>query len=221
MKWINSSSQHEFNTLTPTIQDRRSSFLRSFKLTFWMGTSDLSIDRHFLELFSHASAPPHVFHESAATAYHYTHELDAQVDKILNLSADENFEDGMEGRTFCSLNLFLSEYPVSGMWHLAARLQSKHMNPGIAADVVRTLGQIDHNQSHDDRVHMAECLLYSPSPLARDAGAVALGDLEDERGIPALQRAISEEPIAALRADMQASLDELIEDSDGVHPKEA
>ena len=221
MKWVNSSSQDDFDTLTPTTQDRRHSFLRSFKLTVWMGTSDLSIDRHILELFSHASAPPHVFHESAATAHHHAHELDMQVDKILGLAADESFEDGMEGRTFSSLNLFLSEYPVSGTPHLAARLQSEHMNPGVAADIIRALGQIHHTQSHDDRVYVAECLLYSPSPLARDAGAVALGDLEDERSVPALQRAVAEEPIAALRADMQASLDELMKDSDGVRPEEA
>ena len=127
----------------------------------------------------------------------------------------------MEGRTFYSLNLFLAENPVSGMPQLAARLQSEHMNQGVAADIVRTLGQFDHSQSHDDRVYMAECLLYSTSPLARDAGAVALGDLEDERSIPALQRAVDEEPIAGLQADMQASLDELIKDSDGVRPEEA
>ena len=221
MKWVNSSSQDQLDALTPTTQDRRDNFLQKFSLTLWMGTSDLTIDRRILEPFSHATAPPHVIHEPAATAYYYTHELDARIDKILSLAADESFEDGMEGRTFYSLNLFLAENPVSGMPQLAARLQSEHMNQGVAADIVRTLGQFDHSQSHDDRVYMAECLLYSTSPLARDAGAVALGDLEDERSIPALQRAVDEEPIAALKADMQASLDELVKGSDGVRPEEA
>ena len=221
MKWVNSSSQDQPDALTPATQSPRQSLLQNISLAVWMGTSDVSIDRHILEAFSNTSPPTSTLHESAATAYHYAHELDAQVDKILGFAAHDGFEDGMEGRIFYSLNLFLSENPVSGMRHLATRLQSEHMNHGVAADIVRALGQIDHAQSHDDRAYVAECLLYSSSPLARDAGAVALGDLADERSIPALQRAIDDEPIAALRTDMQASLDELIEDINDVHSEEA
>lgn len=222
MKWVNSSSQDQPDALTPATQSPRQSFLQNISLAVWMGTSDVSIDRHILEPFSNTSFPASTLHDdSATTAYHYAHELDAHVDKILGFAAHDGFEDGMEGRTFYCLNLFLSENPVSGMRHLATRLQSEHMNHGVAADIVRALGQIDHAQSHDDRVYIAECLLYSPSPLARDAGAVALGDLADERSIPALQRAIDDEPIAALRTDMQASLDELIGDINEVHSEEA
>ena len=223
MKWDNSSSQDQLDALRPTTHGWRQSLLRNLSLTAWMGTSDLSIDRCFLEAFSHTGFSPNVLDGSAATAsssYYYAHELDADMDKIISLAANEGFEDGMEGRTFHSLNLFLYEHPVRGMQHLATRLQSEHMNQGVAADIVRALGQIDHSQSHDDRVYVAECLLYSPSPLARDASAVALGDLEDERSIPALQRAVDEEPIAPLRADMQASLDGLVKGINGVHPEE-
>ena len=68
---------------------------------------------------------------------------------------------------------------------------------------------------------MAECLLYSELPLARDAAAVALSDLSDERGIPALERAVEAETIPGLKADMEASLDELIKDIHGVFPQKA
>ena len=83
------------------------------------------------------------------------------------------------------------------------------MNQAVAADIVRVLGWIEHEPSHDERVHVAECLLHSELPLARDASAVALSDLADAHSIPALERAISAEEIPALRADMVASLEEL------------
>ena len=122
----------------------------------------------------------------------------------------------MEGRISRALNVFVAGQPVVATQQLAIRLNSQHMNQGVAADVVRVLGQMKHERSHSERVYIAECLLYSTSPVARDAGVVALGDLADERSVPALQRAIEEEPIPALKADMQASLDELMKDTDVV-----
>ena len=133
----------------------------------------------------------------------------------------EGFEDGMEGRTSQVLNLFVSKHSIAGMQQLIARLNSQYMNQAVAADVVRVLGKIEHRRSHDDRRYMAECLLYSELALARDAGAVALSDLADQRSIAALQRAIEAEPILRLKADMQASVEELTKHSDGVHTQEA
>lgn len=219
MKWQNSSSQSQFGVGPLPVGDGQNKFLRTYSLSVWMGTSDLSVDRRILEPFSHSSSSPTVLHEPI-TAYYYSHELDAEIDKILSLAADEGFEDGMEGRMFESLNLFLSEHPAAAMPHLATRLGSELMNQGVAADIVRALGQIDHVPSHDDRVYLAECLLYSTLPLARDAGALALGDLQDEHSIPALQGAVDKEQIPALKADMQVSLNELIKDTDGVRPEE-
>ncbi len=115
----------------------------------------------------------------------------------------------MENRTSQSLSLFVSEHSVAGLQVLAGRLQSKHMNQGVAADVVRVLGQIEHGPSLDDRAYIAECLLYSELPLARDAAAVALGDLNDPRSVGALERAIDAESIPGLREDMQLSLDQI------------
>ena len=220
MKWQNSSSQSQFGVGPLLVRDRQNKLLQTYSLSVWMGTSDLSVDRRILEAFSHSSSSPTALHEPITTAYYYSDELDAEIDKILSFAADEGFEDGMEGRMFESLNIFLSEHPTTAMPHLATRLGSEQMNQGVSADIVRALGQIDHVPSHDDRVYLAECLLYSTLPLARDAGALALGDLQDEHSIPALQRAVEKEQIPALKADMQVSLDELIKDTDGVRPEE-
>lgn len=159
--------------------------------------------------------------ESAAIAYYEDRELEAHIDTILHIASVERFEDGMVGRTSDWLNRFVSQYAGAGMQQLSARLNSDSMNQAVAADIVRILGRIEHERSHNDRLYMAECLLYSELPLARDAGAVALSDLADERSVPALQRAIEAEAIPSLKADLQASLDELINDTHGIHLQEA
>ena len=119
--------------------------------------------------------------ESAAIAYHEDHEVEAQIDSILNMASIEGFEDGMEGRTSHLLNVFVSEHPVAGMQQLTVRLNSEYINQSVAADIVRNLGRIKHGPSHDDRRYVAESLLYSELPLARDAAAVALSDLADKQ----------------------------------------
>lgn len=157
--------------------------------------------------------------ESTSGARHENRDLESGIDRIFGLAADEGFEDGMAGKMSQSLHRFVLQYPVEGIRQLAVRLNSERMNQGIAADVVRALGQMKHKQSHNERAYIAECLLYSKSPLARDAGAVALGDLADERSIPALRKAIETEPVPALKADMQASLEELIRGAAGVRSR--
>ena len=185
-----------------------------------MGTSDLDIGRYLFESLPHSSPPVITFCESAATTYHENYELESEVDTILGLAAEEGFEDGMENKTSLSLNLFISKHSVAGIQQLITRLQSGRMNQGVAADMVRMLGQIEHPPSHVDREYIAECLLYSELPQARDAAAVALGDLADEYCIPALRKAVDAELIPALKADMQGSLDELMKIRDVVRSQE-
>lgn len=137
------------------------------------------------------------------------HELVTECDRIMCLADSEVFEDGMENRMSRALRGFVERHSSAGVEHLAVRLLSESMNQPVAADIVRVLGCIEHEPSHDERVHVAECLLHSELPLVRDASAVALSDLADARSIPALERAINAEEIPALRADMVASLEEL------------
>lgn len=216
-----SSSQPQEKSWGLTIREDGNSLLRRYWIATWMGASDLAVDWQLLQLGSSSTPPTMPPCESAAIAYHEDRNVEAQIDTILNIVSMEGFEDGMVGRTSQVLNLFVSEHPVAGMQQLIARLNAKYMNQAVAADIVRVLGKIQHERSHEDRRYIAECLLYSELPLARDAGAVALAEMSDKRSIPALQRAIKAEPILRLKTDMQASVDELTKDSDGVHIQEA
>lgn len=206
----NNWSQQEPEPRKPIIRERGGNFLTIYPLTFWMGTSALAIEQHLIQPLANSSTPKRVFAESAAESYFESREIEGKIDRILDLAASENFEDGMENRMSQSLRIFIAEHSVIGIQQLAMRLKSEHTNQGIAADIVRVLGQIKHDRTHYDRLHMAECLLYSDSPMARDAGALALGDMADRRSIPALERAIKEESIHELKADMQAILDEMV-----------
>lgn len=214
MSSTSSSSSSQPDDSRPRV--REGNLLRTLTLNVWMGTADLGIGRYHFESLPHSSPPGITFCGAAATDYHENHELESEIDRILGLAAEEGFEDGMVNRTSQSLNLFISKHPVAGIQQMITRLQSEYMNQGVAADIVRMLGQIQHPPSHFDRVFITECLLYSELPLARDAAAVAIGDLDDEHCIPALQAAVDAELIPALKADMQGSLDELIKSRDVV-----
>lgn len=222
MTWENSSAQVPADAAGSLVRGRRQDFGHTYALAVWLGTSDVSTDRRILEAFTqHTTPQTAISYESATIAVHEDHEVEAKIDSILRVAADEDFEDGMEGRTSNHLNLFVTEDPIAGVQQLIARLNSKRMNQAVAADIARILGRMKHRRSHDNRVYMAECLLYSESPVARDAGAVALCDLEDGGSVSALQSAIEKESIPALKADMEASLDELMRNADAVRVQEA
>ena len=157
------------------------------------------------------STMPHC--ESAAVAEYAGRELESQIDAILSIALMDAYEDGMEGRMSQALRRFVFRNSQAGMHQLSARLNSEYLNHGVAADIVRALAKIQHEPSHCDRVFLAECLLCSELPIVRDSAAVALSDLSDKRSIPALERAIKAESVPSLKADIQASLDELIKDS--------
>lgn len=210
-------SRQEPELWKPIIQERGSGFLMIHSLNLGVGTSRLASEYHLIQNSPNSSTPNKSFAESSAESYFESREIERKLDRILDLAASENFEDGMENRMSQALHIFIAEYSVIGIQRLAIRLKSEHMNQGVAADIVRVLGQIKHDRTHHDRLHMAECLLYSQSPMARDAGALALGDMADRRSILALERAIKEESVHGLKADMQAILDELMTVPDGTH----
>lgn len=217
MNSINSPLQAKEGDVRPRVNENSNWLLRTCVLAISMQTSNPLLDRRLLESSPHSSSPSQTFHDTTVTAYREDRELMAESDMVFRLAANEIFEDGMENRASLSLKRFVFRYSAVGVQHLAVRLLSEHMNQAIAADIVRVLGQIEHGPSHNDRVYIAECLLYSKLPFARDSGAVALSDLADKCSIPALKRAIDAEEIPALKANMLASLNELVKASDAAN----
>lgn len=154
--------------------------------------------------------PDLAIHRSASDLLEQAEELRPDIDRLLHVATEEPYRDGMLGRAFDVVRSFLAKTSVAGVQVLTSRLLSRWMNDEVAADVVRMLGRAKHPVSLDDRRHLAERLLYSDSPLARDSAAVALADLEDPRGIEALEDAIAREQIPSLKADMRLALEDLV-----------
>ena len=83
------------------------------------------------------------------------------------------------------------------------------MRTRTVADIIRVLGRLEHEKSHDDRFWIAAHFLLSETPLTRDASAVALEDLGDPRAIPKLEEAVVAESVPELKDDLQIALQEL------------
>ena len=154
---------------------------------------------------------------SAAVAYYDDQELEDKIDGIIHLASVEGFMDGMENRMTSAVERFVTSNPVSGSHQLAIRLNSDRVNHEIAGDIVRALGRVQNLESHWTRIDIAERLLYSESPIARDAATLALETIGDPSASFAIRRAMDVETIPQLKADMQASLEELTRSADVVH----
>ena len=161
------------------------------------------------------------FESATSINVQQVHALDVEVDALVSLATEESIEDGMESNTETCLNHFVAMHSIGGIQRLSARLASGCINAGTAADIVRVLGRIRHEESHDQRLWVATRLLRSDAPLTRDASAVALEDLADQRAIRALQTAAGVERIPQLKADIEMALHELKKSIDGVHTSEA
>lgn len=215
---INNQLGGWIDLVNPWMSESSNRRIRSYVLAVSMQTSNVPLARSPFGPLLDGSFSDTPTQATVVASYLEDRELVAESDSIFRLAASEVFEDGMENRTSQSLSSFVFRYSAAGVQHLATRLLSESMNQSTAADIVRVLGRIEHQPSHNDRVYIAECLLYSELPFARDAGAVALSDLADERSIPALQRAIESEGIPGLKADMMDSLKELAKARDGTRP---
>ena len=221
MSLESSTSQSQPDASMPVWHMIGSPLLKCFTVMRAMGASDLTVERQRFQSSPGSSLDMSPFNPSATIAVYENRDLEETIDRLLDLAVDEGFVDGMKNRMSRSLSLFVSEHPVDGVQQLVARLNSERMNQGVAADIVRALGQIRDSRSFYDRVYIAECLLYSRSTVARDVGAVALEDLGNPSSKHALQRAIEVEEVPELKTDMEASLQELMRHTDVVHSEEA
>ena len=143
-----------------------------------------------------------------------SHFLDEEIESIVALASEEFIEDGMDSATEVCLGDFVAEFSETGVRHLASYLTSDWIGSGTVADIVRVLGRLDHEKSHDDRLWIASHLLFSEAPIARDAAALALEDLGDGRAISKLEAAVKVELIPGLRDDLEMALRELKNSTD-------
>ena len=156
------------------------------------------------------------FHATSATNIEWqdSQSLNEEVESVIALATEEFIEDGMDSATAECLRDFVATFSDAGVRHLANYLAADWIKSATVADIVRLLGRLDHEESHDDRLWIASHFLFSDAPVARDASALALEDLNDARALPKLEEAVKAEAIRELKDDLQMALRELKHSTD-------
>ena len=132
--------------------------------------------------------------------------------KILALfeaAKEQNFEDGMESEFSKELIDLVKEYGVGAIEALAHLIIEEKVNPEVASEALRWLGHINHPASYRNRLWLLERGLRCSSARVRDGATLGLAFLDDLHAITYLRRAIQQEKIAELRADMEQVLAQL------------
>jgi hypothetical protein len=130
------------------------------------------------------------------------------ISRLFNIDPMPEFEDGID-------NLF-----SEGICHIVAEFGNKgidvlerHLivtdNVSCVGEALRTLGRVDDTETVDSRLRVLVVLLKHQSAIVRDAAAIGLAYLGDQRAIPAMTEAIGIEPLSLLRNDMEAIRREL------------
>ncbi len=132
------------------------------------------------------------------------------IERLFRDAEDFRFEDGIQTPFSRGLRSLIYSYGNAAVAALDEVLAERRTNQESAAEAVRRLGAVDHDATHKYRSWLLQRALQSSSPLIRDAAGVGLAALDDPDAIPALEIAITNEPIQGLREDLQAVRDQLL-----------
>lgn len=136
-------------------------------------------------------------------------DLDQKMIALFEAAKEQNFEDGMEGEFSKALISLIKEYGVDAIEALAHFIIEEKVNPEVASEALRWLGQIDHPVSYRRRLWLLERSLRCSSARVRDGAALGLAFLDDPHAIPYLKQAIQQEQVSELRVDMEQVLAQL------------
>jgi hypothetical protein len=142
-------------------------------------------------------------------------DLRVRLDAVLNAASREIIEDGMNNSITESLPALIEKDSMSVIPGLVSMIETDHMAPIIASEVLKELGRISNPESHPHRLWLLEHALNLPSPFIRDGAGLGLASLADPSALPYLRRAVEIEKVPQIRADLQLVIDELNELRDG------
>ncbi len=146
-------------------------------------------------------------YESSATS-----EVSAVIDTLKLLqdiralfrqASHEDFEFGMESEFIRGLESRVARHGVRAIQAIAHIILTGKAEDRVAAESLRWLGGIQHEESHLLRLRLLEESLHFQSSWVRDGAALGLDVLNDRNAIPALKAAIAQEPLKGLRRDME------------------
>jgi hypothetical protein len=122
---------------------------------------------------------------------------------------DEEIEDGMTAALGETISNLVRLHGSKDIEQLKDLIRSNNLSPSLADHTLRWLGRIKDSTSFDSRLGVLCENLRSKSPVVRDGASLGLAALGSPKAIPHLQKAIQQEKLPGLRADMEQVLREL------------
>lgn len=135
--------------------------------------------------------------------------LAAKLESIWRLAHDEIIEDGMPNTVRRQLPALLACDYEAVIASILSAIQSGKIKPIVAVEALKELGRVSYGISHLNRKRALEYALRVRSAITRDGAGLGLARLADPASLPALRRAVENEPDLETKRNLQLVVDEL------------
>jgi HEAT repeat protein len=134
-----------------------------------------------------------------------------QVQLVFHAAEEEDFDAGVESRFSRRLSFLLTRYGSAAIRPIEQMIASQRVSDQVKWEALRVLGQVDSPSTYDQRLRILQRRLLDPSRWVRDGAALGLSWMEDPAAIPALEKAIAQEPTHELRRNLTVLVQHLEE----------
>ena len=131
------------------------------------------------------------------------------LDRLIALSAEEVFFDGMESRLSFGLKRLLGAGSIAAIRVIRSRLNSRRLNAEVTGEILRVLGDFEDLTTHQGRLSvLLECLGSEDSRI-RDAASIGIAAMDDPSALQEVEKAVEFERLPELKEDLQLVVDQL------------
>ena len=130
--------------------------------------------------------------------------------ELFHSANDEVFEDGMTSRFSDALRGIVREHGVEAIGPIGTAIRAADTSVKVAEEALRQIGCMNDRKTHGARLSLLVRSLASPDIRIRDAASIGIEAMEDPAAIPALKRAIENEPTGWLRQYLTDVMNQLL-----------
>ena len=130
---------------------------------------------------------------------------------LWDAAREDVIEDGMRNSISERLPELIAKDFRAVLPVLISTIESRQLEPVIAAEVLKELGRYRDSASLPHRRWALARALSVPSPVIRDGAGLGLARLCDPASLPYLRRAVEREVDPQIRVDLQQVMDEIAE----------
>ena len=169
---------------------------------------------HLEDIGSDLLAPKNSVQEAGETktsdSFEIGNTVERKIENIFYTANSQEFEDGMDNEFVKFLFAAVRQYENSAIFEIHNLTLKKQVNPIVAGEALRWLGDVDHEPTYGCRRWLLEkAVSEASSALVRDGANVGLAFMDDPHAIPYLQRALLSEKNALLQKMVAKTLKQL------------